>query len=123
MKNLMKFPFITLLIFAAACDKNDPTCLPYEGIIVQEKNACLSDRTVLQLINKNVNSIYYNGKDTLRNVVAAIFPDTASLKSGQKVYFDYEGSIEPYLTCLSLQAFPKVQVKIARLSYQPCSDN
>lgn len=123
MKSLLKFPGITLLLFVAACDKNDPACLPYEGIIVQAKNACLADRAVLQLINKNINSVYYNGRDSLQNVVAAVFPDTSSLQSGQKVYFDYEASSEPYLTCLSLQAFPEVQVKITRLSYQPCPAN
>lgn len=77
---------------------------------------------MLKVVNKNINSIYYNGADTIQNVVAAVFPDTASLKAGQKVYFDYNILEGPYgPICFALFATPRVQVKITRLSYQPCS--
>lgn len=123
MKNLAKGMGLLFLLYLAGCNKNDPTCLPYEGIILNEKNSCLGNRTVLQVVNKKIKSEYFDGKDTVQNVVIAVFPDTASLQAGQKVYFDYEIFEEPYLACFSLITIPKVQVKITRLSYRSCSTN
>lgn len=114
------------LLLLVSCTKSDPTCLPYEGVILPA-TPCAGDRIVMKVLNKKLGDIYFFGRDSAHNAVSAQFPDTisASLNMGKKIYFDYE-ILDKYDGVICQGAFgsaPKTQIRIIRFSFEPCLTN
>ena len=122
LKKLAK-PALLLVVLTGSCHQNDPTCLPYEGVILPH-TFCAGDRVVMKVLNKNLGDAYFFGADSVHHAVSAVFPDTiaAPLARGQKVYFNYQ-LMEKHDGVLCQAIFggaPRTQIKITRLSYTPC---